>query len=415
MNKSKKLYNKALEKYNNGYIEQALELSEMSISLSMNNSAAINLKGLLYYIKGDLEESKSLWKMNLHINKDNVARKYLSDTEKDEKLLSIYNTALLLVKEMKINEATIMLKECSASHFNYINVNNYLAICYIKKGDYIRAVEHINNVLEVDKNNKLAIQSEKELIKTGAIDGKKLKVIPAAIALILIVAIGVIGAKTIPSMVKSRKNKNIIDTPVSTVIDKQEDKKEVENNIEEAKNVEIKEIEKFPYGDIKNYIDNKDYIKTYELVKKWEKKDLGVDEKSLLEKGKELLLSEGRETFYRIGSNYYAKLDYNEAKSYLIMAYEYGKDSWYYPYCIYTLGVCYEQTNNVQEAIRYYAYYDENFKKGEYKEIVLYNLSLLYKNIDIEKSKYYGNKLAKEYPHSIYNNSNIQNIINNNY
>lgn len=133
MDKSSKLYNKALKKYNNGFIDKAFELCEESISLNINNSAAINLKGLLYYIKGDINSCRGLWKMNSQLNKDRVSEKYIQDSSNDEKLLELYNTASILIKELKINEALILLKQCEKSHFNYINVNNYLALCYIKK------------------------------------------------------------------------------------------------------------------------------------------------------------------------------------------------------------------------------------------------------------------------------------------
>ncbi|GAA0716284.1 tetratricopeptide repeat protein [Clostridium malenominatum] len=414
MDKSQKLYNKALEKYNKGYIEEALELSEKSISLNINNSAAINLKGLLYYILGDLEGSKNLWKMNVHINKDNVSKKYLQDTEKDERLLSIYNTAVILIKEIKINEALIMLKECSGSHFNYINVNNYLSICYIKKGDYIRALEHINNVLEVDRKNKVALQSKKELINMGALSKSKIKLMPIVLSISILISI--MGITLIMKNIKREKMDNNTSSKPVNMKENEIKENKIEKDKVEVNKAEVKKnLEKFPQEELNNYIKTKDYIKIYEILKKWDKIELDIDGESIKAKAKEMLFSEGRETFYRIGSNYYWKMDYNEAKSYLLMAYEYGKDSWYYSYCIYTLGACYEQIGNIEEAIKYYKYYDEGFEKGEYKEIVLYNLSLLYKNIDKEKSKYYGNKLVKDYPNSIYNNTHVQNIINNYY
>ena len=55
MDKSQKKYIKALDNYNNGYIDKAIKLCEESISINIKNSAAINLKGLLYYLNGDLD------------------------------------------------------------------------------------------------------------------------------------------------------------------------------------------------------------------------------------------------------------------------------------------------------------------------------------------------------------------------
>src|SRR3712207_7014744 len=63
MIKSKKIYAKAIDKYSLGYINDALRLCEESISMDVNNAPAINLKGLLYYLKGDLTSAQNLWKM----------------------------------------------------------------------------------------------------------------------------------------------------------------------------------------------------------------------------------------------------------------------------------------------------------------------------------------------------------------
>ncbi|WP_315118694.1 tetratricopeptide repeat protein [uncultured Clostridium sp.] len=411
MDNSQRIYNRALEKYNKGYINDSIDLCEKSISLNLNNSSAINLKGLLYYINGDLQESKNLWKMNVHVNKDTVAKKYLEDSEKDDKLLSIYNTSILLIKEMKINEALIMLKECSNSHFNYINVNNYLSLCYMKKGDYLKALEHINNVLETDKNNKFALQSKKEIRKTGIVKRDKMKMLPLIFLLVILLSI-----TSIVLIIKNNRSKTVSHNENNL------NKNEIENMVEIEVKEEVKEeipkeksVEKFPYEEFKNYIDNRNYDKVYEIVKKWDKKDLTVDEKSIIGKGKEILIMEGREVFYRTGCNYFEKMEYNNAKDYLAMAYEYGADTWYYSHSIYILALCYEEIGNAKEAIKYYTIYDEKFNEGEYKEIVLYNLCLLYKNIDMDKSKHYGNRVIEEYPNSIYNNSKVQDIINNNY
>ncbi|MEW9095627.1 MAG: tetratricopeptide repeat protein [Clostridiaceae bacterium] len=425
MDKSQKAYNKALEKYNKGYINDSMDLCEKSISLNLNNSAAINLKGLLYYISGDLQGSKSLWKMNVHVNKDNVAKKYLEDSKKDDKLLNIYNTAIVLIKEMKVNEALIMLKECSNSHFNYINVNNYLALCYMKKGDYLKALEHINNVLGTDRNNKVALQSKKEIMKTGVVKKDKIKMMPLILLMMILLSITsiVLVIKNNRSKIVSNDENNLNKNKTEHIVkseteNKTEDKTEIGKAPKEGAEKDIikeKPVEKFPYEELKNYIDNRNYDKIYGIIKKWDKKDLDVNEKSIFERGKELLFTEGGEVFYTTGYSYYEKMEYGNAKDYLMMAYEYGTDTWYYSHSIYILALCYEQIGNIKEAIKYYTIYDESFDKGEYKEIVLYNLCLLYKNIDIDKSKHYGNRVIEEYPNSIYNNSKVQDIINNNY
>ena len=82
MDKSGKIYVKAMSKYNDGYIDKSLALCEKSISLNITNAAALNLKGILYYLKGDLDNSKKMWDINYKRNNDKVSKKYLKDIYK---------------------------------------------------------------------------------------------------------------------------------------------------------------------------------------------------------------------------------------------------------------------------------------------------------------------------------------------
>lgn len=59
MNKSNIYYEKALNYYHKGYIDKAIELCEKSISDNIKNKAAIDLKGFLHYLKGDLKNSRA--------------------------------------------------------------------------------------------------------------------------------------------------------------------------------------------------------------------------------------------------------------------------------------------------------------------------------------------------------------------
>lgn len=159
MDKSQRIYVKALKKYNHGYIDKALELCEESISLNINNAASINLKGLLMYLKGDINSCQKLWKMNSEINKDRVSEKYLESSSRDLERLKFYRESIMLIKNMKINKAIDLLTKCSESDFNIINVNNHLAICYMKKGNCSKAIKYLDKVLEIDLNNKRAQNS----------------------------------------------------------------------------------------------------------------------------------------------------------------------------------------------------------------------------------------------------------------
>ncbi|WP_125153970.1 tetratricopeptide repeat protein [Clostridium rectalis] len=407
MDKSKKLYNKALKKYNNGYIDEAINICEKSISLNIKNSASINLKGLLLYLKGDLDSSRKLWKMNWHLNKDRVAEKYIYDSKYDIKKLQMYNIAVKLIKEIKINEALKILNKCKESDFNSINVNNYLSACYIKKGEYERALEHINKVLNINKKNKVALLNKKTLFKYGSSNNIKIKVVPVMgiiitsfIIILLIIYKPFIYKKSTPEL--SYESKEL------TTVNKTKEKNKNNNDI-------ISKKELFPYNEIRKEIDSKNFNSIYNYVFKWKDKQLSINERSLLGKAIDILKLESGEYFYSSGCENINNKNYSDAIKELQRACEYGENQWYYPHAVYMLAIAYENTSDVESAIRYYSMYESNFKNDikDYEETALYKLSLLYKNINIDKSKFYAKKLVSNFPESIYNNSNIGIIINN--
>ena len=86
MNKTRKYYNKAIECYQKGYIKKALEFCEISISCDIKNKAAIDLKGILYYLKGDIAGAKALWRLSDRENNDSVAK--LKDFASQRKTLT---------------------------------------------------------------------------------------------------------------------------------------------------------------------------------------------------------------------------------------------------------------------------------------------------------------------------------------
>ena len=66
-------------------------------------------------------------------------------------------------------------------------MNNHISLCYIKQGEYDKALQYINEVLKVDKKNTEAIMNKKTLIEYGnlkrEINYKKIFIITASIFL----------------------------------------------------------------------------------------------------------------------------------------------------------------------------------------------------------------------------------------
>ena len=151
-NKTRKIYDKALDFYEKGEINRALDLCEIALAEDLRQSEILNFKGLMLYQRGMLKEAVTVWKLNLDINKDAMAKSYIKDSERDEERMKLYKEAEKLLKKSDVNSALKLFLECAKSDFNCIKVNTGIAWCYQKKGDYYRAKGYIDKALKVDKN-----------------------------------------------------------------------------------------------------------------------------------------------------------------------------------------------------------------------------------------------------------------------
>ena len=78
---------------------------------------------------------------------------------------------------------------------------------------------------------------------------------------------------------------------------------------------------------------------------------------------------------------------------------------------LFLLASTYESYGNINKAIENYDKYILNYKAGSYIKEVYYRAALLYKDMDIEKSKEYANEIIINYPNSIYNNNYVKEIM----
>lgn len=408
---SNKYYKKALNYYEDGYIEKALKTCEASISLDLKNTAALNLKGILYYLKGDLKNAEAVWKLNSQMNNDSVAKKYLENIKSDEERQKLYINAVKLVNEVRINEAAELLKKCEQSDFNAINVKNYLCICYMKQCKYEQVKEMLGEVLQIDRKNETALSIKKQLIEYDIIKNKiNIKPVIAAAAIILIAVVIILSSKYM------FKHINIKKSGVSSTTSTSKIKQPVKaKNSSKSKQIENSQkstaVVQFPAADFQNALNNKNFENIYNYVSQWSDKDLAINDKKLLSDGEKLLADEGTSYFYKSGTSFFNQKDYANAQVQLNKAYANGSSSYLYPHIIYFLATSYNNSKNFEQAVKYYEMYDQSFASGDYEETVLYNLAMIYKDTDMNKAKQYASKLSQNYPNSIYNNSNIKAMV----
>ena len=400
MDKSGKIYVKAMNRYNDGYIDKALALCEKSISLNNTNAATLNLMGILHYLKGDLEKAKKMWNINYKRNNDKVSKKYLKDTIKDKEKLQLYVNALYLIKQFNISGALEILKRCEDSHFNSINVNNHISLCYIKQGEYDKALQYINEVLKVDKKDTQAIMNKKTIIEYGSlkreINYKKIFIVTASIFLTITM---ILLGKTY--MYKLR---NISTMGIKKV---QSESKKKEKPIENK----LQETPKFPQEQFKESIKNNNMDQIIICVNKWKNSGLEMNDKLLMVKGEEIIKSSGIPYFYEKGINYMNDKKFIEAQKYFLYALPYSEHNYLQEHIIYMLAVSYKSISDFQNAVKYYELSLKQFPSGSYTQEVLYNLILINKDVDIKKANSYAEKLVEEFPNSQYNNTIVKKIL----
>jgi len=366
---NKKYYNKALNLYNKGEIDKALEVCEQGISISLKNSNLLNLKGLLLYLKGDLNGAVATWKINKDYNNDQISKTYLNDAYKDSNREELLIEAEKLVNNLSIDEAIERLLICNESDFNIIKVNNLLALCYLRKGQYDNSKLCLNKVLSIDKNNTTAKNIYKEINDVLEVKTNNRLLVPL-ITLVSIIALITITHKSgIINKILERENNEITQedntkTEENSTIIEENIKEAEENNEEERNNLIIE-------------------LTPEEIQKNYEK-----------------------------ASTYFEEENYKEAKDLLIVTLTSAGDNHLHDDILFLLAASYDKLNEEEDAIKYYDEYLSKYDFGNYSEEAYYRMALIYKDTNIEKSKEYAKMLASKYPKSIYNNDNIKEILN---
>lgn len=366
---NKKYYNKALNLYNKGEIDKALEVCEQGISISLKNSNLLNLKGLLLYLKGDLNGAVATWKINKDYNNDQISKTYLNDAYKDSNREELLIEAEKLVNNLSIDEAIERLLICNESDFNIIKVNNLLALCYLRKGQYDNSKLCLNKVLSIDKNNTTAKNIYKEINDVLEVKTNN-RLLVTLITLVSIIALITITHKSgIINKILERENNEITQedntkTEENSTIIEENIKEAEENNEEERNNLIIE-------------------LTPEEIQKNYEK-----------------------------ASTYFEEENYKEAKDLLIVTLTSAGDNHLHDDILFLLAASYDKLNEEEDAIKYYDEYLSKYDFGNYSEEAYYRMALIYKDTNIEKSKEYAKMLASKYPKSIYNNDNIKEILN---
>lgn len=422
--KDKKLYDEAMKLYSTGYINRALKACDKAISRSETNSAAYNLKGIIYYEKGNLTSALNIWKVNASINRDSISKMYINDSREDKFRMEAYNEALVEIKNLNIHEAIKKLTYCTESDFNMINVYNSLCVCAIKTGEFVKAKQYLDKVIAVDKKNKKALENKKILNEYGG--GRdftfiKKICIPAAI-IIAVIGASVFAVPKIKNYTTARKAEQAAKS-AEEAKKKAEDakKQEAAKKQQEAKKEEVKEESKketktIDASKLLTAVEDGDYEYVEKSITDVDKNSLGITERNAYDKAEVYMNDKGVVKLYEDGTKLFKDGEYSKAESTLLNAYKYSSSSYLKPHIQFIIANNYEKMNNIEEAVKYFEEYekenkDKSKKDANYMEEVLYKLAVYYKSTNIEKSKKYAEDLYDKYPDSMYINTNIKDIL----
>lgn len=429
MKKKNKLYIEATSLYEKGYIDKALEKCEEGIAEDMKNSAILNLKGLLLYLKGDLNGAVTAWKINSDFNDDTTAKNYIKDSKEDEKRLILYKNAEKLIRDLHIDEAINNLNVCLESDFNSIKVNTLIAACYLKKGNYDLASIHITKALEIDRNNQFSIKVAKNIEEFAGI---KLVLFNNTnhskfwILTLLIIAIGISGFFAYKYFFNSDKEESKVVAEQNFEAQNKEVEQQVKENKADEQKKENKEQKvnenkeegqnniKVNIEDIQEQMNNKDYMALIDSIISIKDLKLEAKEKTICYNAKQLLNSEGIANLYNEGVYKYDNKQYNEGIKYFSKILNYDKNNFYYSYALFYMGLSNESLGQIDETIKYYDMYLKDYPSEAYAPGVAYSLMLIYKNVDIDKSISYAQLIADKYSKSMYNNGEVYALLNTN-
>jgi len=427
MNKKvNKAYGKAMDYYEKGKINKALELCEDILLEGLDNPVVLNFKGLLLYQKGNLREAITAWEMNKDINNDDIAENYIKDAIADERRLDLYKQGEQALKQLKIDKALELFKKCSESDFNVIKVSTGIAMCYQKKGDLYRAKEYVDKALSIDQNAITAKIIEKELKEDGIYlesknSSKGFLIIITSLFVILAI---VVGGYLVMSKFKNKDLFNNIEGQKSTedieekdnITDENKEPKMQETSEVEAESTSEKIVKEAPKSTsfdkekLKALMASNDFDGIYEQLKNVKAESISNGDTEVYNQAVKLMENEGASKFYDYGLGYFNQGNYVDAGISLGKAYIYCEGNSYKEHILFYRASNSLKKSERQTALVQYEEYYSKYPKGVYAEEALYELALLNNSVDKEKSKNYANALINNFPKSIYINDNLASI-----
>lgn len=165
------LYNDGLKKAKVRDLSGAAESLRKSLRYYKANIPARNLLGLVYYEMGEVVDALSEWVISRSLQpEDNPAEEYLEEIQSNRAQLSTvnqtikkYNQALLYCQQGSTDLAIIQLKKILSMNPGLIKGHQLLALLYMREGKYEQARKELYAAAKVDTNNMTTLRYLQEV------------------------------------------------------------------------------------------------------------------------------------------------------------------------------------------------------------------------------------------------------------
>ncbi len=423
-----KFYKKAMDFYCDGKLDKALNYCNKVLRLDRSHSPTLNLKGLIYYIRGDLEEAKTFWKLSYKLNGDMVSKKYLEDSRQDEGDMYIFSQGVHLFNEIKVKDSLRCFLKCENSHFNSINLWCYMAKCYMQLGGHNKAVKYVEDVLSIDKHNSEALKLRRQLTELGFIHKdvrikfKKVTVVLGAMCVVSLIGFGIFKGynKTHEWLQSKQEEKSKETNEDKTNLDNfQGNSEETDKDaIIEAENAQNKDDnssnnnDSFDVDTLKSYTEAEDYENIIKYIEKYDIEALNINDKIIAQNAANLIKEKGILALYEKGIAYMQDKKDDSAIESFNLVYKYSEDMYLNEHILFMMAGSYEDLEDIESANKYYESYVDKYLEGvSYIQQCVYSLAINNEGIDKEKSRKYAEIVTNKFNESEYNNSRIQNIL----
>lgn len=401
INLSQQYYNDGLISLQQKDITNAIFLLEKSVRYYARDIDVLNILGLCHYLNCSFGKAHFYWKSSIAVNKpSNQALQYVKELHAEEfgQLLNIYNTGIELIQKNDIASAVKCFIEVIEKQCQLIEPYTILALCYMKLEDYNKAKKYLLIARKKDKGNtKIAEYLDEvnslQLANTVKNNNKHFRYFWGGIATVACITVGTWSN----SMYKK--------------LDYNYKKLEVENhllvdntnnmaNVLEQQSKEIEEVTK----DLDKEVNlNQSLTNQIDVLMK--------DENQNENNWSELYSLSEKEIFNK-GRSYVKDNQFDKAidhYSYLVHA---GIDKYIVAESVYFLAKAYEHENDFVNAEKYYNEYIQLYKNKNYYDDSLYHYGMmLYRTGNVENAYVMICKITEEVPDSIFNNSKVKFII----